>query len=245
MKERPILFCADMVQAYLERRKRQTRRIIKPEWYRCLDLEDPDDAALALTGCPYGKPGDSLWVKETWRIVDRDFDPGIVRVGYKATPEPNSTDSRIYTQVWSPWIEVGNEYAEKFNRVTDRERNKWRPSIFMPRWASRIQFPILRTWIEPVQEISEADAIAEGVAPNWCGPLDGWSPTEHGYMDYSVPLDDPDCEGYGECLTARESYRTLWDKINKRRGYGWGVAPWWVWVIEFPEFSGGVNEHRN
>ena len=68
MTEKPILFSGPLVRAILENRKTQTRRVIKPEWYRCLDLEDPQDIAKALGRCPYGHPGDQPWVRETWSV---------------------------------------------------------------------------------------------------------------------------------------------------------------------------------
>lgn len=65
-KDRPLLMSGEMVRAYFAGRKTQTRRVIRPEWWRCLDPDDPDDLAKALLQCPYGQPGDRLWIRETF-----------------------------------------------------------------------------------------------------------------------------------------------------------------------------------
>lgn len=142
MKENPILFSGEMVKAILERQKTQTRRIMKPQ---------PDFSQVRFNGrkwemylgypvghgapkCPYGEPRSRLWVRETFCYES------IVnrRVVYKA-------DGFI------PWNN------SEMNGV-------WRPSIHMPRWASRITLTIKDTRFEPLQSITEADAIAEGFA---------------------------------------------------------------------------------
>lgn len=160
MNEHPILFSPPMVQAILEGRKTQTRRVVKvmsPRFEQVLirpgeqypySFRDQRTALwnefktmdeLVARFCPYGKPGDCLWVRETWAALAR-FD-GIA-------------PRRI------PIHRVCYKLEDKNTLF-----GKWRPSIFMPRWASRITLEITDVRVERVQDISDADALAEGV-PN-------------------------------------------------------------------------------
>lgn len=175
MKEYPILFSSEMVQAILEDRKTQTRRVIKPQppelWGGISEI------AAMINHSPYGKPGDRLWVRETWTTHEND--KGADCLLYKAdVPDPEN---------YGPW----------------------RPSIFMPRWASRITLEVVGVRVQQVQDISHTDAIAEGV-------------------------EDTDKAPYGFAVTsyAIANYRVLWNLINAKRGFGWAVNPW-VWAIEF------------
>lgn len=120
MKERPILFSAEMVRAILDGRKTQTRRVIKPQPINALDRPPPCD-------CPYGKIGDRLWVRET----QAKFHPAV----YMA--------------------DVAEDFYPSY---------LWTPSIHMPRVASRITLEITAARVERLQDISEADAMAEGVS---------------------------------------------------------------------------------
>ena len=191
MKERPILFSAPMVRALLNGTKTQTRRAVKAKHLPWLENSVLNflDGKWNQRPLPYGKPGDRLWVRETWaheihalaamREEDGPF-------AYAAT-----------------------------DSVQHRLGEKWRPSIFMPRWASRITLEITRVLVERLQDISEEDAIAEGCAKNhngyyWGGP-------------HAV-------SGLKQMATAVSAYQDLWESIN---GPGsWDANPW-VWVIEF------------
>ena len=141
MKERPILFSGEMVRAILEGRKTQTRRIVKDG--------TPDD----WNACPYGVIGDRLWVRETWRLWDvlENYVGGqnTATVQYKAGPLGSD---RVLT--------VSDEQR---GNLSNLENDRWRPSIFMPRWASRITLEITGVRVERLQEITEKDALAEGV----------------------------------------------------------------------------------
>jgi hypothetical protein len=131
VRERPILFSGAMVRAILDGSKTQTRRVVKYRDYA------EDDSQVHATECPYGQPGDRLWVRETWSVPPGDeVEPG-ARLLYRADPADDAQ--------WSP--------APLF---------RWRPSIHMPRWASRLSLDLTGVRVEPVQDISEADAIAEG-----------------------------------------------------------------------------------
>jgi len=206
MKERPIIFSGEMVQAILDGRKTQTRRVVTrigsaKEFIETVDginkLVDvqsllsmkPNQYPQEARGrCPYGRPGDRLWVRETWglhpdldgQLKDDGLTPGSIdnegfHIGYKA--------------------DGSGAYCIE----------KWRPSIFMPRWASRILLEITDVRVECVQDISYQDMVAEGLYPT--GKLD--------------------------CLVAFES---LWDSINAKRGYPWSSNPWvWVIKFKMTE----------
>lgn len=178
MKERPILFSAPMVRAIVAGTKTQTRRIVKPGV-----LEDGWPIAYAAERCPYGAPGDRLWVRETWAKAGEVGDD----IEYRAdNPDPLGA--------------------------------RWRPSIHMPRWASRLLLEVTAVRVERLQDISEDDACAEGVQE-----LDG---TLDELALYAR------AKKMGECATdSRVWFAELWDSINGTR------APWasnpFVWVVSF------------
>ncbi len=224
MREHPILFSGPMVRAILAGTKTQTRRVVKPQpqpfqsndrpgrwwWFNVHRKGWPEgriheamlDAAI-IPFCPYGAPGDRLWVRETWK------------------PWPNTAGPELRGP-----DDMGAIYAATWDKSGG---HGWKPSIHMPRWASRITLEVTGVRVERLQEISEADAQAEGVEPNWSGPLDGWSAEEHGFIGVlDTNADDQD----GYFRTAREAFQQLWDSINATRGYGWESNPW-VWVVEF------------
>lgn len=204
MKERPILFSGPMVRALLEGRKTQTRRVAKEFAGR-----DDLDAILRRfpnqNGCPYGKPGDRLVVRETWNYADWT-DDGYPYIGYQADGAkllceqiPTEWSERLH-DIWAA-LSADENYAID-NRAADRW---WRPSIHMPRWASRITLEITGARVEWLQEISEADAKAEGTTPSIVG-------SDLGHLKY------------------RAGYQTLWESINEPGS--WNANPC-VWVIEF------------
>jgi hypothetical protein len=182
--EHPILFKGEMVRAILEGRKTQTRRVVKN-----LDLmqglgsndqpgfeDESGDWHKTAERCPYGSPGDRLWVRETFSIDSRSQ-----AVFYRASHEGEPYDSL---------------------------HGKWRPSIFMPRSESRLDLEVLEVQVQRVQDISEADAQAEGAS---LAHLDDLGQTWQSY---------------------KRGFEALWDSINEPRGLGWQVNPW-VWVVKF------------
>jgi len=212
MKERPILFSAEMVRAILDGRKTQTRRVIKPQPI-CTGTSGIDRFERGCLGmdywypsspsgkigifepprykCPYGVPGDRLWVRETW------LNAGVEIPGCK----PDEI-----------WYREDEDEAFAISCEPHDQRPKWRPSIFMPRWASRITLEVTGIRVERVQDIIEGDIRSEGVE---C--------PEHDFHSGFCA---------GECSSLRGAFRTLWDSINKKRGYEWDVNPW-CWVISF------------
>lgn len=202
MTERPILFSGAMVRAILEGRKTVTRRVIKgldPErlgetmtraqWQR-VDRELPVSFGITYF-CPYGQPGDRLWVRETWARVG-NTDPGYLT--YRAT----------YPECLPPGLE--NVPAD----IRDAGY-RWRPSIHMPRAASRILLEITAVRVERLQEISEEQAEAEGVHRD----KRMWFATDDGGSAFTWP---------------QQAFEHLWRKINGAES--WDTNPW-VWVVEF------------
>ena len=202
MSEKPILFSAPMVRAILAGRKTQTRRLIKfPPW--CLENGVPTATVLHnlqhVGGVAYysdGQPrkkfclrwakGGRLWVKETWADFSKPGEHD--RLVYRATDTP-------------PAYMAGMS---------------WRPSIYMPRWASRITLDALGVRVERLRDISEGDAIAEGITDEECCPCSG-------------------CDNYRH----REAYAVLWDKLNAKRAT-WDSNPW-VCVVSFRRTVAGLS----
>lgn len=221
MKERPILFNAPMVRALLDGSKTQTRRVVNithktPGLAACLapPIGEPRPGTAAEL-CPYGQPSDRLWVRETWYCDHFDVQKG-------------------------PYLEVADArellvYRADNECPYEAEQPVWRPSIHMPRWASRILLEIV--------SCSEPDAKAEGVmqldADDNPRPevrtKDGWQlcPTCAGTGLRSTlgagggVNFDVDCS---DCDTHLKLYRHLWEAINGASS--WAANPW-VWVIEF------------
>lgn len=225
--ERPILFNGDMVRAILEGRKTQTRRAVKTrivtddtaQWSFCVDSTNRKSvnmwtcAVLDENGkrytsrgrervvvnlkCPYGQAGDKLWVREAWTIDN-------------TTQDENGVCPSIYRTD----LEAGG-YDRSWTWQGGR---RWTPSIHMPRWASRITLEITDVRVQRLQDISEEDAIAEGMQKSiggiWCGSLH----KAHGFPR--------------QHNTAVEAFADIWDSIYAKRGYTWAANPW-VWAIGF------------
>lgn len=164
MKEHPIIFSGEMVRAILDGRKTQTRRVIKPQPtlahpHSVGRFFNPERDAWDLYGanmtyCPYGVPGDHLWVRETWQKVYEKHD------GFWTTdPRENVTYKRSFI-----------EYAA----TAQEEAPRWRPSIHMPRQISRLTLEIVSVRVERLQEITDDDARAEGAPVSWREPATGW-----------------------------------------------------------------------
>lgn len=215
MKERPILFSAPMMLAILEGRKTQTRRLIKP-------VQPRDDGMWPagrdpVPDCPYGRAGDHLWVRETWGVIE---------------PSPSIGDRERFVSGDSKWMmSAGNEVLVEYwrKRIVYRathdtrygkacEPSKWRPSIFLPRWACRTTLEVTGVRVERLQEISPRDAQAEG-SPEFSG-LPAYH--DHGAQSYV------------------HWYSHLWDSLNAKRGFGWASNPW-VWVVEFQRLKETQN----
>lgn len=203
MTERPILFSGRMVSEILADRKTATRRVVKlPPSYEAGEVGHfercgagwalyCDPGPSILLRCPYGQPGDRLWVRETWRGLDGWRPENGHLIEYRA--------------------DRGKEWREAPEEVLSYQftGEKWRPSIFMPRWASRLTLEVVSIGVERLQVITEEDARAEG-----CGLRPGGQDGE-------------------AAKTARYRFEELWTEINgKRDGASWAINPW-VWVVSF------------
>lgn len=226
MREKPILFSTPMVKAILDGRKTMTRRIVKPQ---------PPDEAKTLCGpktyepiaidkdgemypgspiygaydengewgtkCPY-QPGDHLYVRETWRCVKYDNMDGDLNYGVEFKDGTRKyfkfDDSERYHQF--------GKYALK---------KGWQPSIYLPKEAARIWLEVTSVRVERLQEITEEDAVKEGIKNVF-----ERNPHYDGTIGSAIKINH---------LT---QFRELWDSINAKRGYGWDTNPY-VWVIEF------------
>ena len=220
MKERPILFSGPMVRAILQGRKTQMRRVVKPqpfmllsaaEWHsRAMSGIDPygcrpmGSHVLEEMGatCPHGIVGDRLWVREAWTPDHAAFYPNFPIV-YRAD-RGYEYERNDRGEVYSPEQKAWYPY-------------RWRPSIHMPRWASRLTLEITGVRVERLQQISDADVDAEGM------DLDGehsqwFNEGEHQHIA-GAPMS-------GE----RYAFMRLWSSINGPES--WSANPW-VWVIEF------------
>lgn len=204
VKETPILFSEPMVQAIMAGRKTQTRRVVNWErlhkqaglpyptncslaWFNLCKgwALDAGDGMMREVDCPYGKVGDRLWVKETW------------------APNPRAPQGR---EADAPYV---------LYRANGDTAPGWRPSIFMSRLGSRITLEVAAVRVARLNDISEADAAAEGVTP---AAANAQGAALAGIF------------GATEFMPHRSAYATLWEQIN---GYGaWDANPW-VWVIEF------------
>lgn len=242
MNERPILFSGEMVRAILEGRKTQTRRIVKNQPILGVNgytLKVIQEEAFEK----YGKPGDRLWVRETWSVNwhSKDWESGVVddwgnvapsRIKkIKTAEELLSHETLIYRA------------DEKFMNESIEDRGfKWHPSIHMPRWASRITLEITDIRVEQLQDISEEDAVAEGIDQLFdketrrrrpeCD-FDSWANyLWHGHIGRTITGKQSDAWEwqYSGYKKARDSFSSLWESIN---GPGsWDKNPW-VWVINF------------
>lgn len=226
MRERPILFSAPMVRAILDGRKAQTRRIVQIPSIIAADINDadtasernglttiawldqheggpgfygwlseyPEEGSISLR-CPYGVPGDRLWVREAF-CIGYEFEPG----QFTAIPFAGRNDRRRAF------------YRATDDDAPDEPRRPWKPSIHMPRWASRITLEIVGVRVERLQDLRGRclDFEAEGIT---IAPSDPFPHTNR-------------------ASKLESAFRQLWDSLNAKRGYGWDENPW-VWRIEF------------
>ena len=223
MNERPILFSMEMVQAILDGRKTATRRVIKPQpeshhwemfngaeypdgrkykhhmnliecqrgqflhsWHSLGDHIDSSEECNQRILCPYGAPGDLLYVRETWAEFSENFDCGI-------------------------GCEYGCQHGKYIYRASGEwdDEVKWKPSIHLPKSASRIWLRVKDVRVERVQDITRYDIEQEGV-----DIVQGWDTIDVVFAKWIG----------------------LWDSINSKRGYGWDVNPW-IWVVIFEVIS--------
>lgn len=203
MKERPILFSGPMVRALLAGTKTQTRRVVAlPRSRASFVLEDHGDgwwpyqsddgeSALCCDGTehpyasPYGLAGDRLWVREAWKA----------HTTLDHLPPRDLPQGHV-------WYMADDGY---------KAQSRYRHARFMPRWASRILLEVTGVRVERLQDISEVDAMAEGVEET-----------------------NPNLRGLQPCMEWRYAYEDLWKAINGASS--WDANPW-VWVVEFQRIA--------
>ena len=240
MKERGIIFQGWGVRAILDNLKSLTRRLkglekinkTPDEWEQAVQLNDGSWSFWGPHGvdkewvrnkaypngggfkCPYGVVGDRLWVRETF-------------AKYQTINHTRRMDGRSFAEISDGFAAYRADGHETIVDLKDHirlmsgadleaievENDKWKPSIFMPRWASRIDLEITGVRVERLQEITEEDAIAEGS---------------------QIPCAQLPKSCQQATMTERTQFSRIWDSINKK--HPWELNPW-VWVIEFKRIS--------
>lgn len=223
MTERGMIFNAEMVRAILAGRKTQTRRPIKWKQTRFTEIgeredgskwpwsEDAEHAFDFWHPCPFGSVGDRIWVRETFQGPLFDFD--LMDSYCKDSTPFEKSEFCVYKADGVP--------APEFYDADDELHCCWRPSIHMPRWASRILLEITDVRVERLNAISEEDARAEGIIDGGC--LNCGEPEPCGCAN-----PDPD---------ATDAFAYLWQSIYGQEN--WNANPW-VWVISFKRIEGGA-----
>lgn len=214
VKERGVAFIAPMVNAILDDIKTNTRRPLSKLHAELIDVHNtsPKDPGL-LALCPHGKPGDRLWVREAWRVSNRwdDKPPRELPVnGLTIFYEAGGSAGNMKDGDGRRWNHDRDYPGKRLDWV-----GRYRPPMFLPRWASRILLEITEIRIERIADISEADATAEGVevwargalSPDGCRVLGPW-----------------------------EKFVYLWNQIHGHGDKAFHLDPW-VWVIAFKRLT--------
>ncbi|WP_030130818.1 morphogenetic protein [Pseudomonas sp. QTF5] len=229
--ERPILFSAPMVRAILEGRKTVTRRAVNPQpvltdgsgfsWKGHLFGSGSDSRETSRNFsrhcCPHGRPGDRLWVRETFALLGNE-DGVCVDWNDKLVKGNERDAARIFRASctvgdYGLW-QIPDKAAWKPDTDELQYEGAWRPSIHMPRWASRILLEITEVRVERLQDITYEQAAAEGVHR---GPLREWCASDEGGACHKYPV---------------PAFRDLWQSV----GGDWEANPW-VWVVEFKKVT--------
>jgi hypothetical protein len=209
-RERPILFSGPMVRAIFEGRKTQTRRVITPQPHPC--------------------HGAFAWASPKARAPGSGYGGTLTQQELAGRSPYGAPGDRLWVrETWRAHPESG---LPEYRADDDFDGVRWSPSIFMPRWASRIDLVVVSVHVERLKDITAADAMAEG-AHRRDAELDAYGQERAGWsMRCPHPIDDDPIRGWEQCLgTARFAFGNGWDQINGKR------APWdsnpWVWVVEF------------
>lgn len=200
MTERPILFSGLMVRAILDGTKTQTRRVVK---YKA---NAEEGSTVHPHECPFGPVGTCLWVRETWKTEALSC----------STPTGGPDEARYYLAYKA---DVGFQprgkcviFPKLVTNAWQRNRDGWRPSIHMPRWASRLTLEIASVRVERLQSMTFNDWVAD-------------------FCPSSVERESALATFVGDA-NRRRMAKDFWDSINAKRGFGWDKNPW-VWVISF------------
>jgi hypothetical protein len=211
MRELPILFSGPMVRALLDGSKTQTRRVVKQSHITSTQYRRHEDERLWAHDtyrCPHGQPGDRLWIRETWQHSNHPLGPFDVDcdVFYRADY-------------------LDDPLGPDLERSPDGIRRQWRPSIHMPRAASRTTLEVTGVRVERLQDISAADAISEGIeyrdsfiAGERCRAWRSYAASDSWFPE-------------GRDSAPVFSFRSLWDSLATP-STNWVANPW-VWVVDF------------
>lgn len=227
MTERGMIFNGEMVRAILDGRKTQTRRTVKPQ-------PDEDGLAKVTNGprvdtsernyrCPFGDVGDRIWVRETWGVVSHELDED----GRIQPWTPDRPATAIHEMPFGNGYFSGHAIYAADGDFTwgdddgyEDGRSCWKPSIHMPKAASRILLEITDVRVERLNSIHDVDAMREGIQ----------NLTTCSHADFGIP-------GVVNAQHPVRAFQLLWESI-----YGadsWKFNPW-VWVIEFKRVEGGA-----
>ncbi|HCM5084710.1 TPA: hypothetical protein N3K56_003911 [Klebsiella aerogenes] len=239
MTERGMIFNSEMVRALLDGRKTQTRRPIKWKQTRFTEIgeredgskwpwsEDAEHACDYWHPCPFGAIGDRIWVRETWGVVSHELDED----GRIQSWMPDRPATVIHEMPFGNGYYSGHAIYAADGDFTwgdddgyEDGRSCWKPSIHMPRAASRILLEITDVRVERLNAISEEDAMREGI------DADRLAESQDNYdciADHNM-TGRPTAKGY---------FSDLWQSIYGEES--WKASPW-VWVIEFKRVKGGT-----
>ena len=191
MTEKPIIFSGPMVRAILDGGKTQTRRVIKPQ----------PPAGQYVAGCSWNKSKFAFWKGSPGKSCGCTCRPVHMAPGYRG--------ERLWVREAFTLIDDMHGDNTVYYMADSDELGPWKSPIHMPRKYCRLFLDVKAVRVERLQDISEADAKAEG------------------------------CNGFDEDgikFNAQTGFRALWNTINDKRGYGWSVNPW-VWVVEFEKVA--------
>jgi len=263
MKYSPMIMGAESVRGILEGRKTMTRRVVTPQPPGDFDIgmyhpigvdrhgeEYPKPERFGIWGdgwdipCPYGQVGDRIWCKETWGIVTHTFDDNEKVVDWVPDrPARKIREMRYGNGYYDGHIIYRADGDAEWNAGDDpsiETKTCWESPLYMPRLASRLTLEITGIRVERLQNITEDEALSEGVISDKdyndragesnlfpCPRCEGYRLQEAFGHDYGIS--EVDCT---LCDTINKRFRIIWDSLNAKRGYPWTVNPW-VWVIEF------------
>ncbi|OCY57751.1 hypothetical protein [Acinetobacter pittii] len=245
MKEFPILFKSNMVNAILEGRKTQTRRVVKNKLvveqaeFECgnrpnVTRSEPSLQYLVDNNCPYGQVGDRLWVRETWAPVNLY---GEIALAYKADSKVIRVEENESFLDEEGFINYDDPRLEKYSfavwaeDLLDGEEGNWSPSIHMPRWACRLVLEITSVRVEQLNDISAEDCLKEGIVDGCC--------LRCRFEACRCKDRQPDLiQGFAREWSNENGFFPT-EKWVSYGGKAWRDNPW-VWVVEFKVIQGGA-----
>lgn len=234
VKERPIIFSAPMVKAIIDGRKTQTRRVLKPQPPKGFDYPECEDSGLWAfvrdrakrdwhdVRCPYGAPGDQLWMRETWGVDSTSAGGSLSNYRYHIAVKYKCDDPNEAETYWEVDAATYRLWEKRF-MAEDGNVIQWRSPYHMPRWASRITLEITEVRVERVGSISIDDCVAEGLPRGIY---------RHATKAFHPCDDGTDCQlPDGRVFPFKAAFGVLWDSINVKRA-PWELNPW-VWALTF------------